>query len=177
MSQGVSPNRNDRNAYSSVPGSRKPSTAAAGGMNRTMRYSTNQPVNSEVVTAPPKPQMVEFKARGRRISVAECKFVFSKVWKTTCKHQHKETDGEGHHPHGVKSPHEILLTDLFHIVDYSSFLLNKECPGDDATTPFDEFMKYARTEKMAENEGGQQMEITYVDACDVPKMLFGIFVG
>ena len=36
-----------------------------------------------------------------------------------------------------------MISDLFHIVNLASILMNKEEPDDDNTAPFDEFMKYA----------------------------------
>ena len=37
-----------------------------------------------------------------------------------------------------------MISDLFHIVDLASILMNKAEPADDCTKPFDEFMKYAQ---------------------------------
>ena len=98
----------------------------------------------------------------------------------TCTHKHGE--GEHHHEdddhvHGEHSQTEVMLTDLFHIIHYCGILLNKSAPEDDDCTPFEEFNKYAKTEMVAEHEGGPMQEITYVDADDIPKILFAIFVG
>ena len=36
-------------------------------------------------------------------------------------------------------------------------------------------MKYAKTEQISQKEQGPMQEVTYLDACDVPKVLFAIF--
>jgi len=72
------------------------------------------------------PQMVKFTMRGRKITVGECKFVFERVWGVTCDHQHKENEEHDHgNVQGIKTKHEVMLTDLFHIINYSGILLNK----------------------------------------------------
>ena len=117
----------------------------------TSNYNTTKPPASA-------PQMQKFTVRGRKICVAECKFVFDRVWGTTCDHQHKENEEHGHEHHsgGVKSKHEVMLTDFFHIIHYSGILLNKASPDDDDTAPFEHFMKYARKEFIALSEGEEK---------------------
>lgn len=39
----------------------------------------------------------------------------------------------------------IMVDDLFHVVDLTGQLLNKAEPADDATTPYDEFLRHAVT--------------------------------
>lgn len=71
------------------------------------------------------------------ISYAECKFVFERIWNVTCEeHMH---GSHGDHVHAQRSKHEVMLADLFHIVEHAGVLLNKENPADDSTLPFDEF--------------------------------------
>lgn len=115
-----------------------------------------------------------FQARGRQISVGECKFVFERIWNVTCDHE-MEGVHDGDHVHGQRSKLEVMLSDLFHVVEHSGILLNKENPPDDSTVAFDEFQKYMQSETIEiENK---QTEIYFVHADDMPKVIFAIFVG
>lgn len=84
--------------------------------------------------------------RGRQICLGECTFIFKRIWKATldgCNHQ---AEGEGDHLHNENQrfPNEIMISDLFHILDMAGTLLNKAEPDNDDTAPFDEFMRYAK---------------------------------
>jgi len=68
--------------------------------------------------------------------------------------QNHQNDEKDQHVHGEKSQTEVMLSDFFHIIHYCGILLNKAGPEDDDCTPFDEFNKYAKTEYVAETEGG-----------------------
>lgn len=82
----------------------------------------------------------EFQCRGRCISLDECGFVFKRVWDVTADHKHEECTGaEHHHEEGD----EIMLTELFHIINLAGILLNKAAPDDSDHTPFEQFQKYA----------------------------------
>mgnify|MGYP000279359342 CR=1 FL=1 len=66
--------------------------------------------------------------------------------------------------------------DLFNIVDLAGKLLNKKEPDDDDETPYNEFLKWEHIDIM-EVEGEEDIEIQYVKAEDVPKILLAIFIG
>jgi hypothetical protein len=44
---------------------------------------------------------------------------------------------------GKGSKDLVMLTDLFHIIQFSGILLNKAAPEDTSTLPYQEFQKYA----------------------------------
>ena len=61
-----------------------------------------------------------------------------------CNHDVKEECTEEHiHDRSARFVDDVMISDLFHIVNLASILMNKEEPDDDNTKPFDEFMKYA----------------------------------
>lgn len=51
------------------------------------------------------------------------------------------------------------MNDLFHVIDLAGKLLNKKEPEEDDTTPYDEFMKYAKTVIVAEHEDGEHLDL------------------
>lgn len=69
---------------------------------------------------------------GRSITVQECNFVFTRVWKATVEGNEQSTNLE------------INPNELFHIIDLAGTLMNKKNPDDDDETPFMEFEKYAK---------------------------------
>lgn len=62
--------------------------------------------------------------------------MFTRVWNTTCTHNHKEGE-EVDHVHATHSVNEVMLTDLFHVITHVGTLLNKADPDDNDTTPFE----------------------------------------
>jgi len=60
------------------------------------------------------------------------------------------------------------LNDLFHVIDLAGKLLNKKEPQEDDTTPYDEFMKYAKTVIVAEHEDGEHLDLQYVEVKYMP---------
>jgi hypothetical protein len=70
-----------------------------------------------------------------------------------------------------------MISDLFHIVNLASILMNKEEPDDENTAPFDEFMKYAKRRIVVNEKTNEREEIEYVSTDIVPKILLGIFIG
>lgn len=57
----------------------------------------------------------------------------------------KEQCTEEHvHNRNARFTDDVMISDLFHIVDLASILMNKAEPADDCTKPFDEFMKHAQ---------------------------------
>ena len=108
--------------------------------------------------------------RGREITLAECQFVFERIWKTTidCCHAHGPEDGD--HAKVDESKHKddhlhqkeegiIMIDDLFHLIDLAGTLLNKKAPADDDTRPYEEFMKYADTMEVRDAEGQNSIPI------------------
>jgi len=81
------------------------------------------------VNLPYTQQPIKF--RGRKITVAECKFVYDKVWNATCSNEKVEGHVDDHIHHEGRE--EIMLTDLFHIIHYTGILLNKSSPDDSST--------------------------------------------
>ena len=118
---------------------------------------------------------------GREITLAECQFVFERIWKTTidCCHQHGgEGDDHGHDDHlHQKEAGIIMIDDLFHLIDLAGTLLNKKAPADDSTRPYDEFMKYADTMEVTDKDGQNPTPIQYVRTELFPTILLGIFIG
>ena len=47
----------------------------------------------------------------------------------------------------------IMIDDLFHVVDLTGKLLNKEDPAEDDTKPFDEFMRFAAQTTITNQDG------------------------
>ena len=57
-------------------------------------------------------------------------------------------------------------------------MLNKQEPGDNDTSPFDEFVKYVQFYTIPNPENPAEVDsVEYVKAEDVPKILFGVFVS
>ena len=111
-----------------------------------MGYKTASNFRSGGAAAAPRPEKVV--VRGRKITIAECKFVFDRIWKATleCGHDHEHGDENAVHIHPKDREHNIIMVDdLFHIVDLAGQLLNKADPDDHDTKPYDEFLKYAIT--------------------------------
>jgi hypothetical protein len=78
----------------------------------------------------------------------ECKFVFDRVWKATldCGDEATNEDIPDDHVHPKDRENNIIMVDdLFHVVDLTGQLLNKAEPADDATLPYDEFLRHAVT--------------------------------
>ena len=117
--------------------------------------------------------------RGRKISLGECQFVFSKVWKATCEsedcHHFEEENADG--TKRELNLHEIHLSDLFLIIHHAGILLNKAEPDDSDETPFDQFEKYAQVISIKDKISENEYEVHFVDANDVPKILFMVFVS
>lgn len=80
---------------------------------------------------------------------------------------HKE-DNDHYHPDEERDPNEVHLNDLFHVIDLAGKLLNKKEPDEDDTTPYDEFMKYAKTVIVAEHEDGEHLDLQYVEVKYMP---------
>lgn len=111
--------------------------------------------------------------------MGECRFVFNRIWKATmneCNHNDSDED-DHHHTENQRFPNDILISDLFHIIHYAGILLNKKEPLDDDTRPFDEYMKYAKSRTVIDEETNERMDIESVKAEDVPKILLGVFIG
>ena len=72
---------------------------------------------------------------------------------------------------------DVMISDLFHIINLASILMNKEEPDDDNTKPFDEFMKYAQRRIVVNEKTNEREEIDYVSTDFVPKILLGVFIG
>ena len=70
-----------------------------------------------------------------------------------------------------------MIDDLFHLIDLAGTLLNKKAPGDDDTRPYDEFMKYADTMEVRDEDGQNSIPIQYVRKELFPTILLGIFIG
>ena len=81
------------------------------------------------------------------------------------------------HNTNVRFPDDIMISDLFHIINLGGILLNKAEPSDEDTRPFDEFMKYAKTRIVLNEDTDEKMEVEFVTAEDVPKILLGTFIG
>lgn len=117
---------------------------------------------------------------GRQICLGECTYVFNRVWKATldgCNEQHKEGPPDDHlHQSDKRLENEILLSDLFHVIDLAGKLLNKKEPADDDTRPFDEWQRYAQYMVVTDDKG-EKIDLEYVETKDVPKILLGVFVG
>jgi len=101
------------------------------------RATRNQLSNSVTLPAAAQgPQTVM--ARGRKICISECAFVFNRIWTATCTHQHDaDEELDHHHKHTIKK--HVMLTDLFHVIHLAGKLLNKSEPADDDETPFLQF--------------------------------------
>lgn len=68
--------------------------------------------------------------------------------------------------------------ELFNIVDLAGKLLNKKEPDDDDETPYNEFLNWHHIDLMETGvEGESDIEIEYVKASDVPKILLAIFIS
>jgi len=90
----------------------------------------------------------------------------------------KEQCTEEHiHNRNARFVDDVMISDLFHIVNLASILMNKEEPDDDNTRPFDEFMKYAQRRIVVNEKTNEREEIEYVSTEIVPKILLGIFIG
>lgn len=85
---------------------------------------------------------------GRQLSLGECQYVFNRVWKATLDgcNEHHAGDGKDDHIHQTdkRLENEILLSDLFHVIDLAGKLMNKKEPADDDTKPFDEWQRYSK---------------------------------
>jgi hypothetical protein len=94
-----------------------------------------------------------------------------------CNHEAGKS-GEDHlHPEDVRFEKEILISDLYHILDLAGKLLNKKDPDQDDVRPYEEFMRYAKVQAVAEKEGDEKQVFQYVDSEEVPKIILGVFVG
>lgn len=89
---------------------------------------------------------------------------------------HKE-DNDHYHPDEERDPNEVHLNDLFHVIDLAGKLLNKKEPDEEDTTPYDEFMKYAKTVIVAEHEDGEHLDLQYVEVKYMPQLIFASFVS
>lgn len=81
------------------------------------------------------------------------------------------------HPEDVRFEKEILISDLYHILDLAGKLLNKKDPDQDDVRPYEEFMRYAQVQAVADKETEEKHVFQYVDSVDVPKIILGVFVG
>lgn len=72
--------------------------------------------------------------------------MFERIWNVTCEEEVQGSHGD--HVHAQRSKQEVMLADLFYIVDLAGILLNKENPPDDSTLPFDEFQKFMQYETL-----------------------------
>ena len=119
----------------------------------------------------------DYKVVGREITLDECSFVFSRIWKTTinCLHDAKDEHKEDH----IHQKEEgiVMLDDLFHIVDLAGVLLNKAAPSDEDTRPYDEFMKYAEQQLVTNKDGGEEAIVQFVPVEHLPKVIYGIFIS
>lgn len=70
-----------------------------------------------------------------------------------------------------------MIDDLFHLIDLAGTLLNKKAPADDDTRPYEEFMKYADTMEVKDQDGKNSIPIQYVRKELFPTILLGIFIG
>ena len=63
-----------------------------------------------------------------------------------------------------------FLTNQYDFIGLKNFykLLNKKEPQEDDTTPYDEFMKYAKTVIVAEHEDGEHLDLQYVEVKYMP---------
>lgn len=52
--------------------------------------------------------------------------------------------------HDERFEQEILISDLFHIIDLAGQFMNKKAPDDNDTRPYDEFMRYAKLHSVAD---------------------------
>jgi hypothetical protein len=70
--------------------------------------------------------------KGRQISLGECKFIFSRIWKYQAKEHYHAKNEKGLHYHPDKAT-QVRTKDLFHVLDLAGRLLNKEeIHGDDS---------------------------------------------
>ena len=78
----------------------------------------------------------------------------------------------------LKYPTHVKLDTLFHVIDTCGVLLNKKEPDDDDETPSREFNRYAKVfnYEWTDLDGKVQTETyNYVEAVDLPKILFAVF--
>lgn len=74
-----------------------------------------------------------------------------------CAHDSGEKKTDEHvHPEDTRFEREILLTDLFHILDLAGKLLNKKEPDQDSNRPFEEFMRYVKVQSVEDKEKKDQ---------------------
>ena len=91
---------------------------------------------------------------------------------------HEGNVGDDHiHASDVRFEKEILISDLFHILDLSGKLLNKKDPDQEDVRPYEEFMRYAKVQCVADKDSDEKHVFQYVDAEDVPKIILGVFIG
>lgn len=132
---------------------------------------------SHVCREQPDERNRKFKVVGRPISLGECQFIFKRIWAATLKACNHKEDNDHYHPDEERDPNEVHLNDLFHVIDLAGKLLNKKEPEEDDTTPYDEFMKYAKTVIVAEHEDGEHLDLQYVEVKYMPQLIFASFVG
>ena len=86
-------------------------------MPQTPTASKDNPISLKI-----KKEKSTITVAGRLITLKECKFVFAKIWKNAvdnCKEDH----GDHYHPNFAKT---VDVQDLFHVLDLTGKLLNKE---------------------------------------------------
>jgi|TARA_B110001450_G_scaffold141411_1_gene132420 hypothetical protein len=132
---------------------------------------------SHVCKEQPDERNRKFKVVGRPISLGECQFIFKRIWAATLKACNHKEDNDHYHPDEERDPNEVHLNDLFHVIDLAGKLLNKKEPAEDDTTPYDEFMKYAKTVIVAEHEDGEHLDLQYVEVKYMPQLIFASFVS
>lgn len=120
----------------------------------------------------PKAQKIPFK--GRKISLEEVKFIFDRIWHANLKSSEHEEDLEHVKEKNIDQS-IVMLEDLFHCVELTGQLLNKLDPDGNESKPFDEFMKFAGQTTIDDSDGAHMIQ--FVEACDMPKVLFRIFAG
>lgn len=100
---------------------------------------------------------------GRRISLAEVKSIFDRVWSASCR-QGQEQD------HGNQKD-RIRIAELYMIIDLVGTFLNKAEPDESCTHPDQQWAKYAQVDHV---DGEAQQ---YVHRDDMPSLLFNVFAS
>ena len=118
----------------------------------------------------------KYQVVGRPISLGECQFVFKSIWHATLQGCNDKKQ-EHYHPDQEREINEVHLNDLFHVIDLAGKLLNKGEPSEEDCTPYDEFMKYAKTVIVAESEESEHLDLQYVDVKYMPQIIFATFVS
>lgn len=72
-----------------------------------------------------------------------------------CNHKPGEETHDHWHPDNERFENEIMLSDLFHIIDLAGRLMNKKEPSPDDTRPYDEFKKYSKKQIVADEATGE----------------------